>query len=118
MKRLFIVLMILFFAATAWGADLKSVGNTASAVITAGTGYLKKIIIVSDSTNAVTFVIYDHATAASGNKLFSSRTITTSATERATVIQFYGQECPYFLGLYTDLTTAGTVAYDVYFESR
>ena len=119
MKKLFIALLILFFTASAaWGADIKSVGNTADGVITVGAGYLKGMIIHTDGTNSVTFAVYDHATAASGNKLFSTITVTTSAANRTTALSFDGQECPYFNGIYVDLTTSGTVTYDVYFESK
>jgi len=118
MKRLFIVLIILFFASVAWGADLRSVGNTTDAAITVGTGYLKKIIVNTDSVNSVTLDVYDHATAASGSKLFSSFLVLSTASNRHEIISFNGQECLYVNGIYVDVTTDGTVAYDVYFESR
>jgi hypothetical protein len=118
MKKIFIVLMILVFAATSWAADLKSVGKTADAAVTTGSGYLKGIIAHTDGTNSVTFAVYDHATAASGSKLFSTLTVTTSSANRATVISFDDHECPYVNGIYVDITTSGTITYDVYFESN
>lgn len=119
MKKVLIALAILFYlSAPAFGANLKSVGKTADAAITAGSGYLKGIIIHTDGTNSVTFAVYDHATAASGSKLFSTFTVTTSSANRATTISFGDKECPYVNGIYVDITTAGSVTYDVYFESN
>jgi hypothetical protein len=118
MKRFVVVLAVLLLASTSWAADLKSIGNTTDAAITTGTGYLKGMIVHTDGTNSVTFAVYDHATAASGSKLFSTLTVTTSAANRATTISFEDQECPYFNGIYVDLTTSGSVTYDVYFKSN
>jgi hypothetical protein len=118
MKKVFIVLMIVLFAATSLAADLKSVGNTTDAAITAGSGYLKGIIVHSDGTNSVTFAVYDNATAASGSKLFSTWTVTTSAANRTAAIGFNDQECGFVNGMYVDITTSGTVTYDVYFKSN
>jgi len=119
MKKLFcILLMALFLASPVWGSDLKSVGNTADAVITTGSGYLRSIIVNTDGTNAVTVSVYDNATAASGNKVFSTIIATTSAANRVTTLWFSPQECPYFNGMYVDITTSGSVTYDVFFDSR
>lgn len=118
MKKIFIALLVLMLSTAVYGADLKSVGSTGDAAITAGSGYLKGIIVHTDGTNSVTLDVYDNATAASGNKLFSTLTITTSASNRATAIAFDGQECPYVNGIYVNVTTSGTVTYDVYFESK
>ncbi len=119
MKKLFIVLAVIFLMATsAWAVGINKVGNTTDAAITTGNGYLKGIIVHTDGTNSVTFAVYDHATAASGSKLFSTLTVTTSAANRVTTLSFDGQECPYVNGIYVDITTSGTVTYDVYFESR
>jgi hypothetical protein len=117
MKKIFIVLAILLMATAVFAADLKSVGNTADAAITTGSGYLKGIIISTDSANSVTFAVYDN-TAASGSKLFSTLTVTTSTANRVTTLSFDGHECPYSTGIYVDITTAGSVSYDVYFESN
>ena len=117
-KAILILAMVLMLAGTVWGADLKSVGNTADAAVTVGSGYLKGLIIHTDGTNSVTFAVYDNATAASGSKLFSTFTVTTSAANRATTISFDDQECLYVNGIYVNLTTSGTVTYDVYFKSN
>lgn len=119
MKKLCIIIVVLLaFITQAQAANLKSVGKTADAAITSGTGWLKGIIIHTDGTNSVTLAVYDHASAASGSKLFSTLTVTTSSANRATTISFDDRECPYFNGIYVDITTAGTVTYDVYFESN
>ena len=116
MKRMFFaILMLLLLASPAWA---NSIGNTADAAVTTGPGYLKGLIIHTDGTNAVTVSVYDNATAASGKKLFSTWTVTTGAADRVQSIAFDGQEVPYGNGVYVDITTSGTVTYDVYFESR
>lgn len=119
MKKFIVVLMVLLMAATsAWAEGQRSVGNTADAAVTTGSGYLRGIIVHTDGTNSVTFNVYDNATAASGTKLFSTWTVTTNSANRTASIGFSGQECPYGTGIYVDITTSGTVTYDVYFESR
>ena len=106
--------MVMLLTGTAWGgASLKSVGNTADGLITTGQGWLKGIILHTDGANSVTISVYDN-TAAAGSKLFSTLTVTTSAANRATTISFDDYECPFFTGMYIDITTGGTVTYDVY----
>ena len=120
MKKFLIILCIfLMFVSTAWaGSAQKKIGSTADTLITAGTGWLKGLIINTDGTNSVTFDLYDNASAASGNKIISSIVVTTSATNRVTTISFDQSECLYFAGVYVDITTSGTVTYDVFFESN
>ena len=119
MKKVFLTIMaILLLAFSAQAANLRSVGKTEDAAITSGTGYLKGIIVHTDGTNAVTFDVYDNASAASGSKLFSTLTVTTSSTDRVRTISFGDNECLYVNGIYVNITTAGTVTYDVYFESK
>lgn len=113
-KAILILAMVLMLTGAAWGgASLKSVGNTTNALVTTGQGWLKGLIIHTDGTNSVTVAVYDN-TAASGSKLFSTFTVTTSAANRATTISFDSYECPFFTGIYVDITTSGTVTYDVY----
>ena len=95
----------------------QTIGNTVDAAITAGSGFLKGIIVHTDGTNTVTLDVYDNATEASGIKLFSTLTIPTSATNRATVISF-DYEAKYENGIYVNITCAGSVTYDVYFEPK
>ncbi len=117
-KILAIVLGLILLTATAWAVSpQKSVGNTADKAITATGGYLKGIIVHTDGTNSVTLNVYDNATAASGNKLFSTWTVTTSASNRSATLSFDGQECLFVNGIYVDITTSGTVTYDVYFDA-
>ena len=115
MKRMILALCILLAMASAAWAN--SIGNTSDAAVTTGTGYLKKIIVHTDATNACTLAVYDN-TAASGRKLLSSWLVTTSATDRNQSISFDGHDNPYTTGIYVDITCAGTCTYDVYFESR
>ena len=115
MKRMIFALCILLTMASAAWAN--SIGNTSDAAVTTGTGYLKKIIVHTDATNACTLAVYDN-TAASGRKLLSSWLVTTSATDRNQSISFDGHDNPYATGIYVDITCAGTCTYDVYFESR
>jgi hypothetical protein len=98
--------------------NLKSIGNTGDAAITAGSGYLKGILVHTDGSQSVTFDVYDNASAASGSKLFSTLTVVTSATNRSTAIDFGDQECPFVNGIYVNITTSGSVTYDVYWKSN
>ena len=113
-KWIIAILALLVFASPAWA---NSIGNTADAAVTTGSGYLKKIVVHTDATNACTLAVYDN-TAASGRKLLSSWLVTTSVTDRNQSISFDGHDNPYATGIYVDITCAGTCTYDVYFESR
>ena len=116
MKNIFVILLILLMASIAFaGADLKSVGNTGDALIVTGNGYLKSLIVNTDGTNSVTVSIYDN-TASSGSKVISTFIITTSSVNRLFTIEFLPKEIPFTKGLYVDVTTSGTVTYDVTFE--
>ncbi|MDD5353509.1 MAG: hypothetical protein PHS93_10135 [Candidatus Omnitrophica bacterium] len=97
------------------GADLKSIGNTDDALITTGGGYFKGIVVHTDGTNAVTVSIYDN-TAASGTKIISTITIPTSAVNRIFALGFNDNEIPFIKGMYVDVTTSGTVTYDITFK--
>ncbi len=119
MKRLFIALLLtLFLATVAWASAGRSVGNTADAAITIGTGYLNKIIVHADGKLICTFAAYDHPTAASGNKIFSTWTVSTLGTQQVFVLTFDDEECLYFNGIYIDITTTDDITYDVYFSSK
>ena len=113
-----IVLLLVALCAPSWAGSSRSIGNTADAAITAGSGILTSIVFHTDGTNSVTAAIYDNATAASGSKIISTPTITTSSSNRVTVITFDRDEGFYANGIYVDVTTSGTVTYDVYFETR
>jgi chorismate synthase len=107
--------MVLIMAVPAYAGQ--AIGKTADAAITTGQGYLKSIIMHTDGTNSCTFAVYDN-TAASGTKIFSTLTVTTSAANRATTIEFQPDEAKFFTGIYVDITTSGTITYDVYFENK
>jgi hypothetical protein len=117
MKKIFIAFLALITIASLAYASLnmKSVGNTTDAAIVSGEGNLKGLIIHTDGTNSVTFSVYDN-TSASGSKLFSTFTVTTSSANRATSLSFDDRECPFYKGIYVDVTTAGNVTYDVYYD--
>lgn len=116
-KTIFIMLMaIMLMASISFaGSDLKSVGNTNDALIVTGNGYLKSLIINTDGTNSVTVSIYDN-TAAAGSKVISTFIVTTSSVNRLFTIEFLPKEIPFTKGIYVDVTTSGTVTYDVTFE--
>ena len=114
-KILSIIIGLLLIATVSWAGPNKSIGNTADAAITASSGFLDGLIIHTDGTNSVTVAVYDNATAASGSKLLSTFTVTTSASNRTTTLSFNDFECLFFNGIYVDITTAGSVTYDVYF---
>lgn len=109
------LVIIMLMAAPAWGKG--TIGNTADALCATGTGYLRGILVHTDGTNAVTLAVYDN-TAASGTKLFSTWTVTTSATNRTSAIEFTEQECPFYTGIYVDVTTSGTVTFDCFYDAR
>jgi hypothetical protein len=115
-KWIIAILALLVFASPSWA---NSIGNTSDAAVTTGPGYLKGLIVHTDATNACTVSVYDN-TAASGTKLFSTWTVTTSATDRTQALSFDDNEVPYGTGIYVDITVGGggTCTYDVYFESR
>jgi hypothetical protein len=115
-KWIIAILALLVFASPSWA---NSIGNTSDAAVTTGPGYLKGLIVHTDATNACTVSVYDN-TAASGTKLFSTWTVTTSATDRVQALSFDDKEVPYGNGIYIDITVGGvgSCTYDVYFESR
>lgn len=116
-KLLMLVLGFILMASISFaGTPQKSIGKTADTLITTGSGYLAGMVIHTDGTNSVTVDVYDN-TAGSGNKLVSSWTVTTSASNRTTTLSFGNYECLYFTGIYVDITTSGTVTFDVYFNA-
>jgi uncharacterized protein YxeA len=115
-KILIVILTLIVFASLAYAAlNMKSVGNTTGDLIVTGSGNLKGLIIHTDGTNSVTVTVYDN-TSATGSKLFSTFTVTTSSANRTTTIGFDDKECPFFTGIYVDVTTSGNVTYDVYYD--
>ena len=118
MKKLLVVInivLILLMASTSWANGI--VGNTGDALIASGRGYFKGIVVHTDGTNSVTVDIYDNITAA-GTKLVSSTIFTTSASSRTSALGFSDRECPFTNGVFVDVTTSGTVTYDVYIDPQ
>lgn len=118
MKKLLAIVFVLLLASTLWAADLRKVGVTADGAITSGTGYLQSIMVHTDGANSVTVTVYDNASAASGSKLFSPWVVTSGASDRTAALDFKEQECPYFNGMYVDITTGGSATLDFYFRSK
>lgn len=117
-KIIALIIAALLVAVMAYaGLNMKVTGQTANATIVSGAGFLNKIIVQTDGTNAVNITAYDN-TAASGTVLFSTYLVLSSATNRQHIITFEGQTCPFHKGIYIVAQTAGDVVYDVYFEKR
>jgi len=116
MKKFLIAVLFILLSAGIAIAE-QSIGNTTDTLVTTGRGYLSGIIVHADGTNAVTVAVYDNTTN-TGSKLFSTLTVTTSATNRTTTLSFDPEECLYFTGMYFDITTSGTVTFDVYFKVK
>ena len=118
MKRLFLVITIIFIAATMVSAGdiTPSADKTASAVVDADNGAFNGILVVTDGTNAVTLDIYDtNVAVASGRKLVPQITIPTGASNRLFVLSF-DPPLPYKIGCYVVVTCVGTVTYKTYTE--
>lgn len=116
-KRLLAVIFcILFFATVAIGADWSkgSGAKSASAVISTKGGVLRQIIITTDGSDAVTFDLYDNASAASGTKMIPTWTVTTSSTSRIQSLVI--DNARYGSGLYANVVCSGTVSYVVIYR--
>ena len=118
MKKYLVAILVVFLLFAGAAIADQSIGNTTDTIITVGRGYLTGIIVHTDGTNSVTIEPYDNATTNTGNKLFSTLTVTTSATNRTTTLSFDPEECRYFTGMYFEITTGGTVTFDVYFQAK
>jgi hypothetical protein len=115
MKKVFIVLMVLLFAAAAWGGEqfAQYSTKTSSGLVTTGKGVYHGVKVNTDATNAATVVVYDN-TAASGTAIDPSTVYVTSSTMR---VQASGSNPPrrYYNGLYVSITCAGTASVTVEF---
>jgi len=94
-----------------------SAEKDADAAITSGYGWFHGIIVATDGTNAVTVDIYDSASA-TGRKLIPTTVITTSANDRVQAIGYGEEDVYYRLGIYVDITCAGTVGYMVVYNPK
>jgi len=106
-KRLFIIIAALILvASSAWAAieyATSSGEQTSDTAITAGTGYITCVHIITDGTNDAKVIVYDNATAASGKVLFEG-TIAGGSN-------FGGKQwaipAHYTNGIYADVTGTG-----------
>ena len=85
--------------------------KTADGAIKAAGGLLHGILLCPDGTNAVTAILYDNATAASGTIL--ARVITPGTASDLT--SFY-PALPFSNGLYLDIGGVGSPRAYIYFE--
>lgn len=127
MKRLFVkvllAVMLLVVAVPVHAFTPKiyleiSAVKTADAVILAAPGWLYKIIVHTDGSNAVTMTLYDNATTNSGTKFFGDWVVTTSSIDRTQVFTF-NPPLPADNGMYADITLgAGAMSFVVYYKTK
>ena len=114
-KRILVILMVLVFAATAFGADLAarySGEKAASASITTGPGLFYGFLIATDSTTAITVSIYD-GTTASGNEIIPTVTVPTASDYRLQAI-YPPVPIRYYTGIYVSISSTDC-KYSVYY---
>jgi hypothetical protein len=119
MKKLFVALcLVILMAVNAFPAELTmySGEKSADALIHTGEGLFKGILVATDGTNAVTVSIYD-AASATGSEIVPTLVIPTSAAYRSQAI-YVPYPVKYYTGLYVDITCAGPVGFEVYYEPR
>lgn len=111
-----VAVVVLVICATALAAEfVNSSGNkTADALIFGEAGNLHGIMVVTDGTNACTLAVYDNTTN-TGTLLLPSWVVTTSSTDRTQSVGFY-PPVHFGIGLYVDITCAGTCNYVVYYS--
>ena len=111
-----LVLFVLLSVPVAGFAD-RSGQKVADAAITTKGGALAGIVVLSGTTAQITVDVYDNASAASGNKVMPSWVIPASSTSRNQSVGFSVDPpvCPYYNGLYVDVTSTGPVTYEVYY---
>jgi hypothetical protein len=126
MKKLLASILTLFVltgSAWAWDPPNSPLFMGYSTVYTAdqnavysGDSWLYGLVVGTDGTNSVTITVYDALTA-TGTKAFPDWVVTTSSSNRMSVISF---DPPLVMGtgITVDITTGGTVNYVVYYRSR
>lgn len=87
---------------------------TADAAAFSGRANLYGVWIVTDGTNSVTFDIYD-SLAASGTTLIPTTVV--DPNDGVTQTFSFGPPLKCDTGVYVDITTTGTVAYKVYYNT-
>ena len=97
----------------------QSSNQTASASVVAGAGYLYKIVVATDGTNAVTIDgVYDSLTATGTRLIPDNYEVTSSATDRTHTISFESSPVQFSTGVYVDVSTAGALDYMVYYRDK
>jgi hypothetical protein len=86
--------------------------KTADALIASGDNALRGFIIQTDGTNDVTITIYDGLTA-TGNELTPTAFTVTGSDNYGGVVDLHVRSR---IGIYADITTAGTCSYVVYYN--
>jgi hypothetical protein len=87
--------------------------KSADALIWVGPGTFGGIAIATDGTNAVTVSIYDVATATTGALIVPTFVVPTSSVDR---VRSFFWPIHFENGIYVDVTCAGTVGYEIYFQ--
>lgn len=116
-RRIMLILLILLFPVLVFSARFEisqiSAVKTADALIITGAAVFDGLIVQTDGSNNVTFTIYDN-TSATGTKITpTSLTVTGSSQSWALS---YDPPVGCSTGIYVDITTAGTVAYQVLYR--
>ena len=118
MKKLLIVILItlvlLIHAYNSFAGSKSSGVKTADGVITSASCILTAVTILDDGTNSATLILYDHASAASGNVVFKMK---AGGGDNST-IRDIGTPINCALGLYADVTTSGTVEFLVEYVQK
>ena len=114
MALLLIPLAALSFTPKLWMRV--STGNITHAALQTKAGYFYGIIVHTDGTNAVLLNVYDNDDDSTGNKLVADWVVTTSSTDRTQSIS-YDPPIPYEDGIFTGVSTSGSVSYDIYFHA-
>ena len=117
MKKVFLIILLLMFASTAYAAQwMHSSGTKADdALIFTGAGNLYGFVMALDGAVNCTIDIYD-GLSATGTQLIPQSIITTAATKR--VVKFYFDPPIHFSkGCYVDIDPGlGTVGYVIYYS--
>lgn len=114
MALLLIPLAALSFTPKLWMKV--STDNTADATIQTKAGYFYGMIVHTDGSWPVTVNAYDNDTSAAGTKIVASWIVTSSSTDRTQSMD-YDPPVPYEVGIHVDISTAGTVSYDVFYHA-
>ena len=85
-----------------YGSSISSGLKTADGIIRTGKCILTDVLIGTNGTNAVTLILYDNASAASGNVLFKGQVVGANLAGEFTGMNVRGD-----LGIYADVTGTG-----------